>query len=378
MLKRSLLGTAVTAALVAATLLVPSAAHAAQASFTNPLATPATDDLDVSSIDVRYTDSALTVTSHYENFTGNDYGVILYVLTGKVVSGSPIPDLIGIIAESTGGAPAETDGVKYTGGTSAPISTTGVTLARDTTAKTLVMTVPSSILTLTGPVYIAEIASDSVDSAMVGKQFSSDLEGLGPIARGPVESATTVTLTAPAQTYGTVAASVVATVTPADAAGIVQVFDGVTLIASAPVSAGKAVVALPATLSSGTHLLVAKFVPADGVTFGPSSSAAFPLSVISSAAATKATIKLSKSTQKYKKTASKVTVSVSGKPAGTVAIYDGKKKLKTVTLKKGKATYTLSKKLKKGTHKIKAVFTPTDVEAFAPSTSKVVKLKVKK
>ncbi|MDR1293391.1 MAG: Ig-like domain repeat protein, partial [Bifidobacteriaceae bacterium] len=49
----------------------------------------------------------------------------------------------------------------------------------------------------------------------------------------------------------------------------------------------------------------------------------------------------------------KVTISVKPKKCnGKVVIKDGKKKLKTVTLKKGKVTYTFPKSLKAGTHTI--------------------------
>lgn len=48
-----------------------------------------------------------------------------------------------------------------------------------------------------------------------------------------------------------------------------------------------------------------------------------------------------------------------GKTAGKAAVFDGKKKLGSVKVKKsGKATYTLPKSLKVGKHKIKVKFTP--------------------
>ncbi|MDR0432089.1 MAG: Ig-like domain repeat protein [Bifidobacteriaceae bacterium] len=54
----------------------------------------------------------------------------------------------------------------------------------------------------------------------------------------------------------------------------------------------------------------------------------------------------------------KVTIKVKPKSCnGKVTIKDGKKKLKTITLKKGKASFTFPKSLKAGTHNIKYSYT---------------------
>lgn len=105
---------------------------------------------------------------------------------------------------------------------------------------------------------------------------------------------------------------------------------------------------------------------------------ATPAPAAEAKANTKTTVKLSKSSQRYKKSPAKLTVGVSPKLAGKAVIYDGKKKLKTVSVKNGKATYKFSKTLKRGTHKIKVVFKPSDTKKYKSSTSKTVKLKVKK
>jgi hypothetical protein len=74
---------------------------------------------------------------------------------------------------------------------------------------------------------------------------------------------------------------------------------------------------------------------------------------------------------------------------GKAQIYDGKKKIKTLNVKHGwvgnrahsdaSSTFTLPKKLKKGTHKIKVVFDPTDEYKgiFGRVTSAVKKIKVR-
>jgi hypothetical protein len=76
---------------------------------------------------------------------------------------------------------------------------------------------------------------------------------------------------------------------------------------------------------------------------------------IVSAAKAKLTIKRSDTFQVYKKSGVKLTVTAkkgSKKATGKVTFLAGKKKLKTVKLKKGEASYTLPKTLKKGTQKI--------------------------
>jgi hypothetical protein len=93
----------------------------------------------------------------------------------------------------------------------------------------------------------------------------------------------------------------------------------------------------------------------------------------------KFTVKYSKTSQKYKKTAVKLTFKTKNPISGKATIYDGKKKLKTVNIKQGAGTYTLSKKLKKGTHKIKVKFVASgeNKEYFKDKTTAVKKIKVK-
>jgi hypothetical protein len=62
--------------------------------------------------------------------------------------------------------------------------------------------------------------------------------------------------------------------------------------------------------------------------------------------------------QKYKKSGLKLLVKTTGAYTGTAAVYDGKKKIKTVAVRYGEGTVKLPKNLKKGTHKISVKFTP--------------------
>ena len=92
------------------------------------------------------------------------------------------------------------------------------------------------------------------------------------------------------------------------------------------------------------------------------------------------TLKYSASSQKYNRTGVKISVSMfsSSARSGKITIYDGKKALKTMALKSGKATWTLPKKLKKGTHRIKVKYTPTrdDKTFYTSRTSTVKKIRV--
>lgn len=63
--------------------------------------------------------------------------------------------------------------------------------------------------------------------------------------------------------------------------------------------------------------------------------------------------------------------------AGKVAFFDGSKKLATVAVTKGKATY-VTKSLKVGRHPIHAVFTPKNTTSHRPSKSKTDTVTVKK
>lgn len=203
--------------------------------------------------------------------------------------------------------------------------------------------------------------------------------GFGPVTKGPAATSTSVVLTSPTQVHGSTPATVVAQVSPAFAAGSVQLLEGSTLVASAPVNGGVAIVVLPSGYASGSHSIVAKFVPADPDNFAASVSSAMSLSVASAAVPTKTTLSLSKGVQAFKRSSVKATATVSVKSAvGSIVFADGKKVLKTVKLKKGKASFTTSKKLSKGKHAITATFVPADAEAYAPSASKKVTLKVAK
>lgn len=163
-----------------------------------------------------------------------------------------------------------------------------------------------------------------------------------------------------------------ATVTPT-AAGSVKFLDGTKVLKTVTVSGGKASFTTK-TLKDATHKLKAVFTPTNTTAFTSSTSAAHSLKV--KPHATSVSLKASASSIKAGK---KLTLTIKETPAvaGKVRIYDGAKKIGTVKVKMGKATFSTTK-LKAGTHKIKAKFTPSDTQSHKASTSKTVKVKVKK
>jgi hypothetical protein len=113
-----------------------------------------------------------------------------------------------------------------------------------------------------------------------------------------------------------------------------------------------------------------------GIAWTASDSSVLPLAV--TGVATSVKLKLSKSVQHRGKFAAKVSITVSGSKTGKVYLYDGKKRLKALKLKKGKANYTLSKKLKHGKHRLRVLFVPTNAAVFARSVSATKVLSVKR
>ncbi|WP_435298756.1 C40 family peptidase [Timonella sp. A28] len=92
-------------------------------------------------------------------------------------------------------------------------------------------------------------------------------------------------------------------------------------------------------------------------------------------------IKASKKSWTKGSKAAKVSVKVKakGKTAkGKVRIYDGTKRLRTIKLKNGKASYRLPKKLSAKKHTIKVIYTPSGSSAkVVKPTSKSIKVRVK-
>ncbi len=153
-------------------------------------------------------------------------------------------------------------------------------------------------------------------------------------------------------------ASIDLTVAGAPATGSVDLaIDGRKLSTVEVGASGTATVALPRTLSAGSHTLTATFAKAPGIA-GSTASATLTVSRTTS----KTTVKLSKTTiKKTKKATATITVKAAGVPSdsyptGTITVYDGSKKIATAKLtasSKGVATVTLPKlSVKKHTIKV--------------------------
>lgn len=181
---------------------------------------------------------------------------------------------------------------------------------------------------------------------------------------------TTLAVSAASQTYN---AAKPATVTATIAGGIgkqqgtLTVSDGKTVLGTVPVKNSTATMTLPSALAIGTHALTAKFVNADSTFSGTDSATAKATTVTVTKAPSRTALKYSggKATVQVKATGFTVN--------GTARIYQGTKRLATVTVKNGKVTSALS--LKKGTHKLHAVFAGTDT--LTTSTSPVQSIVIK-
>lgn len=184
---------------------------------------------------------------------------------------------------------------------------------------------------------------------------------------------TTLTVSPTSSVFHGATVKLSATVSPSTAAGSVKFLDGSKKIATVKVKEGKASFSTT-SLSDATHKLKATFTPTDATAFAASTSAGH--SLIVKAHSTSVTLKASKSSIKVAK---KLTLSVKETPAvaGKVTIFDGAKKIAKVTVKKGKATFATTK-LKAGSHSLKAKFSASDSQGYQGSTSKVVKVTVKK
>jgi hypothetical protein len=221
------------------------------------------------------------------------------------------------------------------------------------------LTLPASLST-GDHAYTAKFDSDSVFTGSASSSSAVTVKVTAPVVT-PVPVVKAASTTALKYSKGKVTVTVAAS--GVTVAGTATIFEGSKILGTAKVAAGKGVVNV--TLKkSGTHKLHAVFAATDTVEASTSKT----VNVTFTKSTT--TIKASKA----KKATVKVTVKSTGHSvAGSVKIYDGSKLLKTVKVVKGKVTTKVN--LKKGTHKLHAVFAATDT--IAASTSKVFTVKTK-
>lgn len=187
------------------------------------------------------------------------------------------------------------------------------------------------------------------------------------------ESKTVLTLSTSSKVFGTAkVAKLTAKVSGGvgTLAGTVRFYDGSTLLASRPLTNGQATYSLPTKVKVGQHSLSAKFESADSTFTAPSSTSSKTKFTVTKVG-TKTTVKYAS-----KRVQATVTTKVktSAKLTGKVRVYVDGKLRKTVSLSGGKATYKVT--LKRGKHKVRAVY--AGVPSFASSASKTVTVKVKR
>lgn len=157
------------------------------------------------------------------------------------------------------------------------------------------------------------------------------------------------------------------TVAAGTATGAVQFHEGPTLVGSATVSSGSAVLALTG-VTPGDHTYVATFVPADTQRFDGSVSAGNTVTVDAPPVAKVTTTSLTATPTGRSVDLAATVTATSGTPAGSVQFRDGGTVVGTVPLAGGTASLQVNDLLR-GTHHFTAEFVPTDASAYEPSQS---------
>jgi 5'-nucleotidase len=197
-----------------------------------------------------------------------------------------------------------------------------------------------------------------------------------------VTTTTALTASAPSQTYGTSSPqTLTATVAQSDGgapSGSVRFeTSGGTVLATVPVSSGKASYQVPATTPAGTLQITATFVPSAARGVVGSTSAAVQFTVNKAVSTTGLTATASKVKGKYELQMTATVSLNTGKPAvGTVAFYLNGAVIAQVQVgPNGQAAVTAP--VAKGQAQVRAQFTPTDTANHLGSTSPTVTVNVK-
>jgi 5'-nucleotidase len=257
---------------------------------------------------------------------------------------------------------------------STPLGTFGVDNALDTV-----------ITDEHGTASVSFILPNGLPTGLQNLTVTGDLTGTTttvPITINPlVTSTTTLTASPASQTYGTSSpATLTATVATSDGsspAGSVRFETSTgTVLATVPVSSGKAAYQVPASTPAGTLQITATFVPSATRGVVGSTSSVLAFTVNKAVSTTGLTATSSKVKGKYE---ARMTATVSlntGKPAvGTVAFYiNGVMVAQAPVGADGKASVSAS--VPKERLQLRAQFTPTDTANHLGSTSPTVTLNV--
>jgi predicted extracellular nuclease len=198
-------------------------------------------------------------------------------------------------------------------------------------------------------------------------------------------STTTLTVSPASQVYGTqTPATWTATVELSrhgNPAGQVELLDGSTVVASAPVSGGKATGKLPAFLTAGSHSLSARFVPADTDDATGSTSVPVAFTVDKAKSTTGLTVQVgkvkgSKGPQTFVlDMTAPVSLETGRAAAGSVVFRVDGVVVAEATVFNGQARAVAS--TEKGTRRVQATFLPADPANHVGSSSPVVTVQVK-
>lgn len=162
--------------------------------------------------------------------------------------------------------------------------------------------------------------------------------------------------------------ALMATVSPAVATGTVQFRDGATNIGQAVAVANGSATRTTSTLRVGSHQLSAVFTPTTEALYEPSTSAPTTF-VISDAATTATALATDPTSPVLEKTPVTITATITpAKAEGRVQFRDGNTNIGTpVTVNNGSASENAT--LGVGSHRLTAVFTPTNSLLYRSSTS---------
>ncbi len=376
LVRRAALGAVVTA-LAWSTLAAPAPASAQQRELANPVASTDPADLAVERVHVDANAESVTVRLAARNLDIDGDG---YLATYAELASSPeadVNDEISRIDAAVSGSGWDVHGATMLDGTVRQLPDTAVSVSR--AGETVTLRVKTAALGWTGPVYVNAGVITRHHVAQAQASLDDRHLRLGPVATSPDATRTSMALSRTSRTAGR--EPVVATIATTPAlAGVVVLTDGTRELGRVPSRHGRATFSVPASLAAGTHVLRATFRPQDPVRHTPSVASAV-LRVLRAPApparTTRTTLRLTRPTQvRGRGKPSRATVVVSGGAVGTVALYDGRHRLRTLVLRHGVARYTFSRRLKVGVHRVRAVFRPADARRHRPSSSSVRRLKV--
>ncbi|CAN5204829.1 hypothetical protein BH11ACT2_BH11ACT2_00960 [soil metagenome] len=355
------------AAVVGSVLVVSDAASADVKTFTNQIVT----DPHIRTVTLEVTPKTLSVSLTIDNLQFQPTLFSFYLMPADTVANAPgTPERV--FRATNPDEPGAEWGIggyiRPTSGADLPGPATGsftVATSGNVSTASLVISDPVA-LPWSGPTWIAVTFAKPGTTYSSGVVAADGLHGFGPVNDLSIPTAVTLAISRPTQISGTTSTTVSGSVLPA-ASGTVEIFDGATSVGTVSTTEAMSAFAvpIPTTLAVRKHTLHAVFTPTTS-RFAIGSSASVTLRVL---AATKTTVKLSRSQQRFKHTRVTARVTVSGKHAGKVRLFDGKHKVKTLTLHRGTATYRFSATLATRRHVITAVYLPKNATTFARSTS---------